>query len=60
MIRLKGTGELYAPHILNGWIIKFLPDLEGEHPKLYEELNENSVPDIIISWPLKIIEDKSN
>lgn len=59
MIRIKGRGDLYDPHILNGWIIKFLPNLSGECPKLYEELNENDVPDQIISCPLKIIEDSS-
>ena len=60
MIRLKGKGDLYDPHMINGWIIKFIPNLYGEHPSLYEELNERAVPDQIISCPLKIIEDSSN
>ena len=60
MIRIKGKGDAYNPHILNGWIIKFIPNLYDEHPKLFEELNENEVPDQIISCPLKIIEDYSD
>ena len=60
MIRLKGKGDLYDPHMINGWIIKFIPNLYGEHPSLYEELNERAVPDQIINCPLKIIEDSSN
>ena len=60
MIRIKGRGDLYDPHILNGWIIKFIPNLYDEHPKLYEELNEREVPDQIISCPLKILEDNSD
>ena len=60
MIRLKGAGDLYNPHVINGWIIKFIPDLSGEHPKLFDEINEQIVPDQILSCPLKIIEDNSN
>ena len=57
MIRIKGKGDIYDPHILNGWIIKFIPNLDDvNHPKLYEELKETEVPDQIISCPLKIIE----
>jgi len=59
MIRIKGKGDLYDPHILNGWIIKFIPNLYGEHPELYKELKETEVPDQIISCPLKIVEDNS-
>ena len=60
MIRLKGEGNFYNPHMLNGWIIKFIPNLNRENPSLYEELNENEVPDQILNCPLKIIEDSSN
>jgi hypothetical protein len=57
MIRIKGKGDFYDPHILNGWIIKFIPNLDDDNqPKLYEELKETEVPDQIISCPLKIIE----
>ena len=41
MINIKGKGDIYEPHILNGWIIKFIPNLKEEHPKLYKEINEN-------------------
>jgi hypothetical protein len=60
MIRIKGKGDAYDPHVINGWIIKFIPNLYDEHPKLYKELNEREVPDQIISCPLKIIEDNSD
>ena len=60
MIRLKGAGNFYDPHVINGWIIKFIPDLSGEQPKLFDEINEHFVPDQILSCPLKIIEDNSN
>ena len=40
MIRIKDKNDEYEPDIINGWIIKFIPDLNGEHPKLYEELHE--------------------
>jgi len=56
MIRIKDKNNIYEPDIINGWIIKFIPDLNGEHPKLYEELHEMSVPDQIISCPLKLVE----
>ena len=56
MIRIKDKNDKYEPDIINGWIIKFIPNLEEEHPKLYEELNEMEVPDQIISCPLKIVE----
>ena len=59
MIRVKGKGDLYDPHLLNGWIVKFIPNLSEEHPKLYEEIYENLIPDQIISCPLKILEDNS-
>ena len=58
MIRVKS--EEYQPDMIDGWIIKFIPNLEGDKPKLYEILNEHCVPDEILSCPLKIIEDLSN
>ena len=54
MIRLKGKGDLYDPHIINGWIIKFIPDFRGNIPKLYEEINERDVPDLILSCPVEL------
>ena len=54
MIRLKGKGDLYDPHMINGWIVKFIPNLRGEKPTIYEELLETNVPDQIISCPMEI------
>ena len=54
MIRLKGKGDLYDPHMINGWIVKFIPNLSGEKPTIYEELLETNVPDQIISCPMEI------
>ena len=55
MIRLKGKGDLYDPHMINGWIIKFIPDYSQQRPQLYEEIKETEVPDEIISCPLELI-----
>ena len=54
MIRVKGKGDLYDPHMINGWIIKFIPDYSEEKPKLFEEILETNVPDQIISCPLEL------
>ena len=54
MIRLKGKGDLYDPHMINGWIVKFIPNLSGEKPTIYEELLETNVPDQIISCPMEL------
>ena len=54
MIRLKGKGDLYDPHMINGWIIKFIPDYSESKPKLFEEILETNVPDQIISCPLQL------
>ena len=54
MIRLKGKGDMYDPHMINGWIVKFFPNLENEKPSIYEELLETKVPDQIISCPMEI------
>ena len=54
MIRLKGKGDLYDAHMINGWIVKFIPNLRGEKPTIYEELLETNVPDQIISCPMEI------
>ena len=56
MIKVKDGYDMYNPAILNGWIIKFIPNLDEEKPKLYEELREKDIPDQIISCPLKLIE----
>ena len=54
MIRVKGKGDLYDPHMINGWIIKFIPNYLENKPGLYEEIKENEIPDQIISCPLEL------
>ena len=54
MIRIKNKGDLYDPHMINGWIIKFIPNLSEAKPGLYEEILETNVPDQIISCPLEL------
>ena len=54
MIRLKGKGDMYDPHIINGWIVNFIPNLLNEKPEVYEELYETNVPDQIISCPMEL------
>ena len=55
MIRLKGTGKSYDPHMINGWIVKFIPNLEKEKPDIYEEIRETDVPEEIINCPFELI-----
>ena len=55
MIRLKGTGGMYDPHMINGWIVKLIPNLENEKPCVYEEIRETDVPEEIISCPMELI-----
>ena len=54
MIRVKGKGDMYDPHIINGWIVNFIPNLSNEKPEVYEELIEYNVPDQIISCPMEL------
>ena len=54
MIRLKGEGNMYDPHMINGWIVKFIPNLEKEKPGIYEEIRETDVPEEIISCPMEL------
>ena len=54
MIRLKGRGDLYDPHLINGWIVKFIPNLSNEKPEVYEEIYETQIPDQIISCPMEL------
>lgn len=53
IIRVK-IGYDYDPNIINGWIIKFIPNFCENEPKLYDELQDNDVPDQILSCPLEI------
>ena len=55
MIRLKGRGGMYEPHMINGWIVKFIPNLSGKDPMVYEEIRETEVPDQIICCPMELI-----
>ena len=54
MIRVKDYRDFYDPYIINGWIIKFIPNLSEEFPKLYEEMHKRDIPDQIMSCPLKL------
>ena len=54
MIRLKGEGGMYDPHMINGWIVKFIPKLNGKDPMVYEEIRETDVPDQIICCPMEL------
>ena len=54
MIRVK-VGKEYDPDIINGWIIKFIPNLTEQYPKLYDELKDEDITDQIISCPLELI-----
>ena len=54
MIKLKGRGDLYDPHLINGWIVKFIPNLSNEKPEVYEEIYETQIPDQIISCPMEL------
>ena len=59
MIRVK-RGGCYRPDIIDGWIIKFIPNLSGCIPKIYEHLNDSDIPDQILSCPLKLIFSNGN
>ena len=54
MIRVK-RGGIYQPDAIEGWIIKFIPNLSESKPKIYEKLYDNDIPDQILSCPLKLI-----
>ena len=54
MIRLK-EGWVYEPTVIDGWIVKFIPNLSESEPKVYEKLKESDIPDQIISCPLSLI-----
>ena len=56
MIKIKDKNGEDVPDVFNGWIIKFIPDLTGDRPKLYKELGEMDIPDQIISCPLELLD----
>jgi hypothetical protein len=54
MIRLK-KGGCYRPTVIDGWIVKFIPNLSESTPMINECLKDSDIPDQIISCPLKLI-----
>ena len=54
MIRIK-RGGCYEPDVIDGWIIKFIPNLSEGELKVYEKLDDYEIPDEILSCPLKLI-----
>ena len=54
IIRVKRKGA-YKPTVIDGWIVKFIPNLSGRKPCINESLNDSDIPDQIISCPLKLI-----
>ena len=54
MIRVKGKGGLYDPHIINGWIVKFIPILSNKKLEIYDEINEKEIPNQIIRCPMEL------
>ena len=49
MIKLK-IGGIYKPSVLDGWIVKFIPNLKEEEPKVYQKLEDKDIPDEIIFY----------
>ena len=54
MIKLKGKGDMYEPHVINGWIVNFFPNYDDPKPKLNKEILETEVPDQIINCPMEL------
>ena len=54
MIRVK-RGGCYEPDVIDGWIIKFIPNLSEKEPTIYKHLNDYEIPDEILNCPLKLI-----
>ena len=53
IIRVK-RGYAYNPDIIDGWIIKFVPNTSGEKPTIYEKLSDKYIPYQILSCPLNL------
>ena len=53
IIRVK-RGGVYQPDVIDGWIIKFVPNVSGENPTIYQQLDDGQIPDQILSCPLKL------
>ena len=54
MIRLK-QGRAYEPTVIDGWIVKFIPNFSKSTPMINKSLKDGDIPDQIISCPLKLI-----
>ena len=54
MIRVKDFRDFYDPYIINGWIIKFIPNISENTPKIYEEIHKEDIPDQILACPIKL------
>lgn len=52
IIRVK-RGGVYQPDVIDGWIVKFLPNISEE--RINEKLNDSDIPDQILNCPLKLI-----
>ena len=56
MIRVKEKNDFYDPYTINGWIVKFIPNLsDGYQPKIFNEMKKQDIPDQIMSCPLELI-----
>ena len=53
IIRVK-RGGIYQPDVIDGWIIKFVPNVSGENPTIYKKLEDDNIPDQVLSCPLKL------
>ena len=53
IIRVK-RGGIYQPDVIDGWIIKFVPNVSGEKPTIYYQLDDDKIPDQVLSCPLKL------
>jgi hypothetical protein len=52
IIRVK-RGGVYQPDVIDGWIVKFLPNISEE--RINEKLNDPDIPDQVLNCPLKLI-----
>jgi len=53
MIRVK-FGEGYDPNCIDGWIVKFIPNLDEKLPKINDRLYDYNIPSEIIKCPLQL------
>lgn len=60
MVRVKVGDFYYDPDVVDGWIIKFIPNLTGKTPELYDAINLNDVPDQILECPITLINDNED